>query len=252
MHNDSVSGVRPADGTDNETDFGGRMSVELEKKVAKGLHVTFDGEARFDQNLSDFGRYQAGLGMTYKINSWLRAGAGYIFIENKNSSGEWKPRHRLYADLRGRLVTGDWTFSLKERLQLTHRNGVNTYQTNPNALTLKSTLKAGYDGFGNIEPYAYVELRQVLNDPACSATWNGTSYSDYLFLGYTDSYLNRVRGCLGAEYRFDKKSSIELYILGDRYYDKSVDTNKEGTKLKSLTYDRGVNVSVGLGYKFSF
>lgn len=243
-----------AQGTENdlETDFGGRFSVELDKKLAKGLHLSLNGEARMEDGFSSLGRYQADLGMTYKINSWLRAGAGYTFIEKKNSDGIWDPRHRFYADLRGRLVSGYWTFSLKERLQLTHRSDVNQFQTNPNAMALKSTLKAQYDGFSSISPYAYVDFRLALNDPACSATWNGSSYSDYVFNGYTDTYLNRIRGGLGLEYNINKKNSLDFYVIGDYCHDKDIDTNKEGTKLKSLTWDRSLNLNLGLGYKFSF
>jgi len=238
--------------SDLETDFGGRFSVEMDKKLAKGLHLTVDGEARMYDGFSDFGRYQAGVGMTYKINQWLKAGGGYVFIENKNSDGEWNPRHRFHADLTGRLKTANWTFSLKETLQLTHRSDVNTYQTNPNAMALKSRLKAEYKGFGKVNPYVFTELRLALNDPACSATWNGSSYSDYTFLGYNDAYLNRVRGGLGLDYEINSSNALEFYLLGDYTYDKEIDTNKEGTKLKSLTWERGFNVNVGVGYKFSF
>ena len=238
---------------DEGTDFGGRVSVEVDKKLAKGLHLSVDGEARMDENFSNFGRYQAGLGMTYKINSWLRAGAGYVFINKLDTDdGVWDPRHRFYADLRGRVKKGYWTFSLKERLQMTHRSDVNQYQTNPNAMALKSTFKVEYEGLPSIVPYAYTEFRLALNDPTCIATWNGSSYSDYTFGGYNDVYLNRVRGGLGLEYELSKSHSFDLYLIGDYIYNKDIDTNKEGTKLKSLTYNKGFNVNVGFGYKFSF
>ena len=235
-----------------EQDFGGRVSVELDKKLSKGLHVNLSGQARFQDNFSSFSRYYAGLGVTYKFNSWLKAGAGYNFIENKKSSGEWGVRHRAFADLTGTVKGGDWTFSLKERLQLTHRDVTNPWQDNPNALVLRSRLKAEYGGFGSLTPYAYTELRLALNDPLCIATWNGASYSDYQFGGYSDCYLNRVRGVVGLEYEFDKRNSLDLYLIGDYTYDKNIDVNKEGTKLKSLTYDRAFNVNIGVGYKFSF
>ena len=237
---------------DEGTETGGRVSVELDKKLAKGLHLTLDAEARMYDNFTDFGRYQAGLGMTYKINQWLKVGGGYTFIQDKNSSDEWNPRHRLYGDVTFRLKTGYWTFSLKERLQYTRRDGVNVYQNNPNALALKNRLKAQYNGYGDFVPYAYAELRLALNDPTCVATWNGSSYSDYVFGGYNDIYLNRVRGALGAEYKLNTHHAIDLYLLGDYTYDKEIDTNKEGTKLKSLTYEKGFKVNLGFGYKFSF
>ena len=243
-----------AQGTDNalETDLGGRLSVELDRKIKKGVHVVADAEMRLSDNFSQMGRYQAGLGMSYKVNDWLKTQAGYVLIETMNSSGEWKPRHRVYLDLTGTLKTGDWRFSLKERLQLTHRIGINIYQTTPNALSLKSRVKAEYKGFSNVDPYLFVELRTALNDPACSASWDGSTYSDYTFKGYSDINLNRVRGALGIEWKIDKKNSVDFVTMLDYCHDKKIDTNSSGTKLKSLTFDRTIMPQFGISYKFSF
>lgn len=249
-------GLSKAQGTDNEleNDFGARVSVTADKKIVKGFHWTVDGEARLSDNFRDFGRYQFGTGLTYKISPYLKVGAGYIFIEKKNSSGEWKPRHRFYGDVAGSYRAGAWKFSLKERLQLTHRDVGNPYQSTPNSLTLKSRLKVSYDATLSLTPYAYVEARTVFTDPAFSAVWNpsGQTYSDYEFLGYKDTCFNRLRGSLGMDWKLDNTNAFDFFILTDYCRDKNIDTNKEGTKLKSLTYDRGLVVSIGIGYTFSF
>lgn len=245
-----------AQGTVNdlETDFGGRVNVSVNKKIMKGLHVVADGEIRLSDNFSSLGRYQAGLGVTYKVSRVFKVGAGYQFIEKLNSSSEWKPRHRFCADATATLRAGDWRFSLKERLQLTHRDVNNVYQNNPNSLMLKSRVKVSYKGLSSVTPYGYVEMRNVFNDPACSATWSTTSlaYSDYSFLGYTDAYVNRVRGSLGLEWALNKQHALDFYLLGDYCYEKNIDTNSSGTKLKSLTYDQAFNMALCVGYQFSF
>jgi len=245
-----------AQGTTNdlETDFGGRMSVTFDKKIKKGVHLKLDGEARFKDNFGTFGRYDLGVGMTYKISDLFKVGGGYIFINRLNSSNEWKTRHRVYGDAVLTLRSGDWRFSLKERLQLTHRDVNNKYQNVPNSLSLKSRIKVAYKGFYDITPYGYVELRNVFNDPSCSATWStsSSSYSDYSFTGYNDVYINRVRGVLGAEWKLNKQHSFDFFLMSDYCYDKEIDTNAEGTKLKSLTYDQNFNVGIGIGYEFSF
>lgn len=245
-----------AQGTANnlETDFGARVNVSVNKKIVKGLHVEADGEFRLSNNFTSLGRFQFGLGVSYKISKVFKVGVGYQFIEKMNSSQEWKPRHRFYADAGVTLRAGYWHFSLKERLQLTHRNVNNLYQSNPNSLMLKSRFKVSYNGFARVTPYGYVEVRNVFNDPACSATWNSSSqsYSDYTFKGYTDAYLNRVRGSLGAEWKLSKHHALDFYVLGDYCYDKNIDTNAEGTKLKSLTYDRAFNTAICIGYQFKF
>lgn len=245
-----------AQGTVNdlETDLGGRVGVSVNKKIVKGLHIVADGEIRLSDNFSSLGRYQAGLGLTYKVSPIIKVGAGYQFIEKLNSSSEWKPRHRFYADASATLKAGDWRFSLKERLQLTHRNVNNVYQNNPNSLMLKSRVKVSYKGFSSVTPYGYVEVRNVFNDPSCSATWSTASlaYADYSFRGYTDTYVNRVRGSLGAEWKLSKHHALDFYLLTDYCYDKEIDTNSDGTALKSLTYDQAFKTAFCIGYQFSF
>lgn len=252
----AVTGVARAQGTVNalENDFGGRFSVTADKKIVKGVHVFAEGEIRMSDNFSSLGRYQFGVGATWKVSKLFKVGTGYQFIQKQNSEGTWKPRHRFYVDGAVNLRAGDWRFSIKERLQLTHRNVGNVYQNTPNSVALKSRFKVSYKGLTNVTPYGYIELRNVFNDPSVNATWSTTSnaYSDYSFGGYNDAYVNRVRGSLGAEWKLSKQHALDFFLLTDYTYDKEIDTNAEGTTLKSLTYDQGINVSLGVGYKFSF
>ena len=243
-----------AQGTDNEQESAirGRIGAQVDKKIVKGLHVALDGELRTEDNFSDVGRWQAGVSVSYKFLPFLKASVGGLYISNRNGSRECDPRQRVYGDLMVTLKWGDWRFSLKERLQMTHREVNNKFQDVPNALALKSRIKASYKGFGAVEPYAFVELRAALNDPACTATWNGSSYTSYAFKGYSDTYLNRTRAALGVEWSLSKQHAIDFYVLNDWCRDKNIDTNKEGTKLKSLTYDRQFLTSLGIGYSFSF
>lgn len=249
-------GTTRAQGTANalENDFGGRVSLTLDKKIVKGVHVFIEGEGRMSDSFSTFGRYQAGAGVSWKINPYFKLGAGYQFIEKRNSEGTWKPRHRVYLDGSASLRAGDWQFSLKERLQLTHRDVSNAFQSCPNSLALKSRLKVAYKGFGSVTPYIYAELRNVFNDPSVIATWSTASlaYADYSFGGYNNAYVNRLRGSLGAELKLSKHHALDFFVLTDYNYDKNIDTNAKGTRLKSLTWDRSLNVSLGLGYKFNF
>lgn len=249
-----VAGHAQGTVNDLETDLGARLNLGVNKKISKGFRLVADGELRMSDNMSTLGRYQAGIGVTYKLSPLVKVGAGYVFIEKLNSSSVWKPRHRFYADASATLKAGYWRFSLKERLQLTHRSVNNVYQNNPNSLALKSRVKVSYKGFADISPYALVELRNVFNDPACSATWSTSSqaYGDYSFLGYEDAYINRVRTSIGAEWKLSKQHALDFYILGDYCYDKNIDTNSSGTKLKSLTYDQAFKTALCVGYQYSF
>lgn len=240
---------------DLETDFGARVGVSIDKKIVKGLHVEAFTEGRMTDNFSSFSRIDAGVGLSYKLNDIFKVGAGYTFIEKQSSSETWKTRHRVYTDASATLRAGDWRFQLKERLQLTHKD-VNTvkHQTTPNSLELKSRFKVSYKGIRHFTPYGYAELRNVFNDPSCTATWSSATnnFGDYTFTGYNHAYINRLRGCLGAEFDLDRHNALDFYLLSDYCYSKSIDTYSNGTYLRSLSWDQALNTAICVGYRFSF
>jgi len=235
--------------------MGGRLTAEIDKKLARGLHVYGNGEFRFDEDFSNLGRYQGTLGVSYKVNSYLKTGVSYTLIQKKNSSDEWGTRNRFTFDVTGSYRMGDFKLSLRERVQVTHRNGsVNEYQNNKNGWVLRSRLMLQYKRIATWTPYAYAEIRNTLNAPEWTADYDETTklYSNINFEGNKDLYINRVRGALGAEWEPSKRHSFDFYALYDYCYDKEIDTNKEGTKLKLLVYEKSYNISLCIGYKFSF
>lgn len=237
-------------------EINGRASAELDWKVAKGFHLNAEYQVRTKDSFSGIERNQFSVGASYKLNKYLKTGLEYTFIGHyANTSGEFRPRHRLSANLTGSIDAGDWRFSLRERLQFTHKSyDINPYQEVLNPLTLKSRFMVKYHGFKAVEPYAYVELRNVFNAPKCSATHNTATdtWSDYEFLGYTHAYVNRVRGALGLEWNLTKRHSLDFTAMFNYHNDLEIDTDKAGTKLKSLTWQNPTTATLCVGYKFSF
>ena len=258
-------GLKAQTDVDLDPEFGGRLSVSVDKKLARGLHVSLEEEIRMDNNFGSFDRFHTTLGLSYKVNDYLKLGVGYAMINPYSSSNSAfkSSRHRLMLDATGSLRFGDWRLSLRERFQATYRSGdMNEYQNPRTALTLKSRLKLSYKGLRRIEPYAYVELRNTLNAPVISASYDGTNYltgalSQYGDAGWfidswTGVYINRVRGSVGFDYRLSKASSIDISLMADRIMDKVVDANAEGTKLKSYTRETGFVGWINIGYSYSF
>lgn len=250
---------------DLDPEFGGRLSVSIDKKLARGLHVSLEEEIRMDNNFGSFDRFHTTLALSYKVSDYLKLGVGYAMINPYSSSNSAfkSSRHRLMLDATGSLRFGDWRLSLRERFQATYRSGdMNEYQNPRTALTLKSRLKLSYKGLRRLEPYAYIELRNTLNAPVISASYDGTNYltsalSQYGEAGwFIDSwsgvYVNRVRGSVGFDYRLSKASSIDVSLMADRIMDKVVDANAEGTKLKSYTRETGFVGWINIGYSYSF
>lgn len=252
-----------------DPELGGRLSFTLDKKLVRRLHLELEEEIRMVDNFSSFGRFHTSLGVTYKLNDYLKLGLGYAMINPYDSDNSTfkSSRHRLMFDATGMVRFGDWRLSLKERFQATYRSGdMNEYQNPRTALTLKSRLKLSYKGFRRIEPYAYLELRNTLNAPVIRAVYNTATdtwgyYDDGIFYikgdagwfidGWSGAYLNRIRGSLGFDYRLSRASSLDVAILLDRVTDKVLDANSDGTKLKSYTYEKGFKGWITVGYTYS-
>lgn len=253
-----------------DMEFGGRASVELDYKIKKGLHLTFEEEIRADENFSELNRLQTTVGLTYKPISWLKLGVGYTLInpfktgkELDNGTlytGFWSPRHRVYADVTGIYKLGQFQFTLRERLQFTHNTDadLNIYQSNPNAMALKSRVGVKYKGWSMVEPSLSFEVRTALNDPwgttsgSVQTNKSGKTYYDYTPAGYTHVYNNRYRVNLGADINITKQHTLKPYIMLDALGDYEIDTNGEGTRLFSAGYNDRFMATVGIGYTFSF
>lgn len=246
-------------------EVGARISVGMDKKIIKGLHITLEEEARFDNNFKSFDRLHTTLMLKYKVHKNIKFGLGYAFIAPYSSDNKSfkNLRHRLMLDVSGTLHLGNWNLSLKERFQWTYRAGdINVYQKPRNMLDLKSRLSIRYKGSRVAEPYAYVELRNVLNAPVVSAYYDGTNYMTeegystdvpgWFISSYRGGYINRVRGSIGVDVKIARMHKLNFAFLADYVNDKVLDANSEGTKLKSYTKERGFVGNFVVGYVVAF
>ena len=260
-----TGGLRAQTDVEQDPEVGGRLSFNLNKKIIKGWHINLEEEVRFDDNFASFNRFHTTLSTSYKIHPNLKVALGYALI-NRFDREEDKfgtPRHRIYADITGTYRYGDWQFSLRERVQMTHRtDSFNGYQNPANAWMLKSRLKVSYKAFRRWVPYLSVEMRHTLNAPVIKANYDGTYYltdggsqegePGWFLDGFNGMYLNRWRGTVGVDYRIDRNSALDVYLIADYSSEKEVDANAEGTKLKAYTIEKGFNGWLCVSYSYSF
>jgi len=238
-----------------DTELRTSTSLEADWKLRKRMHLTAAYELRTNDRLKGVERNQLSTGLTYKCNNTFRVGIGYHYIGHYDKECSLKPRHRVAADLQATLYGGFWQFSLKERLQLTHATyDLNPYQQTRNLVALKSRLKVAYTKPIHWKPYASAELRCVLNAPHGSATYDDTSgtYTDYVFHGHNDVYMNRVRLTIGTTWKLTRQHAIDLQAMADWCHDRDIDTNKQGTRLKSMEWHDSWCLWLATAYKFSF
>lgn len=218
-------------------DFGVWTTVEAKKDINKKFDISAEVELRTQDNSQAIERWTIGLGASYKLLSWLKADAGYKFIDKQQLeevtkkgniiSDYWSPRHRVYASLTGKYKIGRIEFSLRERYQFTHRNEKSVAKwdndgspkedelvKSKDESALRSRLGVEWDlRKSPFTPFASCELHNIISD-----NWE----------------LEKIRWIIGTKYKFDKKHSIEVsYIFQDINY----------------AYDDHI-LSVGYSFKF--
>jgi len=249
----AAKGQTPASGTDY--DFRSRTSVGIDWKIASGFHLDAGYELRTADKFARIERNQLNVGIRYSPIKHLEIGTGYYYIGHFDSEKNYKPRHRVYFDLTGSYKFGSWKLSLRERVQMTNKAyDFNEYQQTRNLVELKSRLKLSYVALIHLKPYVYAEIRNCFNAPSFTADYNETTgkYSNYQFTGYSDTYINRIRGVLGLEWKITRNHAIDFKFMTDWCRDKAIDTNAKGTKLKSYSWEQAVNNTLAIGYVFSF
>ena len=220
-----------------------RVSASIDKKVAKGLHVGLEEEARLLGDEGTLDKLYTTLSLDYKASSNIKFGGGYALISRNEAEG-WALRHRGFLDVTESWKSGGWKFAFKEGIQATYRPGeMNLYQKPRTALAAKGRLKVSYKFADKpFEPYAGIEARVALN---------AVQYTeDLTHVDYDDVYINRVRLSLGTEWRLDKKNILDFYTLWDYRYNKDIDANQNG-KLKKIVYQPGYFLTIGVAYKFA-
>jgi hypothetical protein len=203
-----------------QDDVGSILSVDVTKKVIKGLSLTFEEEYRTRDNFGETDRFSHALELGYKPFKFLKVGGAYNLINFNHEKKGWEIRHRYYFYATGSLKAGRFNLLLRERFQSTYRQGVkeSAKRANPK-FYLRSRVKAEYDiPKCKFEPFASVELFNTLNDPQKNKT-------------------DRWRGIVGTEFKLNKRNSFQVYYRYTNYTDEEEDSN---THL------------IGAGYSFGF
>ncbi len=208
-------------------DFGVWTSVGAEKEIGK-WDLGVSTELRTMDNSRQINRWSLQLVAAYNIIKPLKAGVSYEFIYfNDLEYSDYQPRHRYILFLQGKQEIGNFTFSLRERVQRTIKDEsdriietgkYNNYKINPD-YTLRSRLKADYNiPKFPVNPSFSFEAFYQLNNP------DGNTFDN-------------LRSILSLNYTLAKQHKFELYGLIDK------EINVE---------DAGTMYVAGLGYTFSF
>lgn len=201
-------------------DFGSILSVDITKKITKGLNFMFEEEYRTRSDFGKTDRFSHTLELSYKPVKYLKVGGAYNLINFNHEKKDWEIRHRYYFYATGSISAGRFGFSLRERFQSTKRQGVEetAKRANPK-LYLRSRLKVDYDiPKSKFEPFGSIEFSNTLNHPQ-------------------ENTMDRWRAIIGTAFNLNKKNTLQVYYRYTNYKDDEEDTDIH---------------QIGAGYSFKF
>jgi hypothetical protein len=186
-------------------DFGIWTSIGGEKKLGK-WDFNAEAELRTKDNSGQVNRWSLQLEAAYSIIKPLKIGASYQFIYFHDTEyWDFQPRNRFNLFLSGKQKLGNFTFSLRERAQLTTKDAsdrikksgkINTYKINPE-WTWRNRLKVEYNiPKFPVTPSLSFESFYQLNNP------DGNTFDD-------------MRYTLSFAYNLTKHNQLEIYGLLD-------------------------------------
>ena len=219
-------------------DFGVWTSIDASKKLSDKVKLGLEGEFRTTDGLSIVDRRSLGVSLSYKPYKWLKADAGYIYMNayepektsikeeviegkyDKNVDHAYRvDKERLFVSATGSFDVGRFEFSFRERLQYTYTHA---------AATMEDKHRWGYVG-GNLD----TPTEEVKTEAEYKNSKNNTTLrsrltvkwdirkcpikpfvSAELFTRVDEwNFHDKIRYRAGADYKIDKDNSVSLFYI---------------------------------------
>ena len=126
-------------------DFGLWYSITAEKKLIKSLDLNLDANVRTYNNASEIEEAFFDIGLNYKFNKYLSAAVSYRFTEFKEDDESFHPRHKWFADLKGKLPLGDFDISSRLRFQQRYKTFIEDENDKESKEVIRFRIKTLYD-----------------------------------------------------------------------------------------------------------
>jgi len=202
-----------------ETDIGGIISAQFNKKLNKHFELGFEEEVRLVSNNTGFNRLSSGMGLEYTIIKRLKCSVFYNYMYMYDGKNNYESRHRYYINLSyKRALNRKLTLAWRTRFQGTYRDeDRGMYKINPKYV-LRNRMEAEYSILGTRwKPNLSMEASYSLNDPM------GNEFYKLRFQG-------------GTSWRLDRTTYLDFFVRADKY----------------LTEKNQQIISLGVGYKKNF
>jgi len=236
--------MAPAEAQD---DFGVWSEVNVEKKINSRWDIGASAELRMRDDASEVDRWSAGIDVSYKVAKWLKASAGYSFLNDniykvstkQKVADYYGQRHRFNVSLTGSQDFGRLSISLRERWQYTFRPEKSVWRYYAAGHTFAGQ-NADFNDDGDPEKHTF--------DSKAKNVWRNRLQLKYKLTKQWRPYVNaetyvaksweKTRYSLGTEFRLNKQHSFDV-----KYMFQDIRNNDD---------DEADSHIIGIGYTYKF
>ncbi len=165
-----------------------RGHFNIETKLNKRFTVHLDQQYRITNNVSDFSRGSADIGITFKINKHIKLLADYVYIQKQKNSGIWNQRNWYYGAVVLKKDIGYWRIVGRAMLQA--RNGdVNSDKANLTRLYNRNKVSVRYEINKRLTGFVAEEIYIPLNSPQAKGIDRSRTFAGILINTFKNQQL---------------------------------------------------------------
>jgi len=197
-----------------QNDFQCWPSVQVNLEVLKRLKVQIEEEARVYENSSQIGRQINDIGLSYRINKFVKTSVFYRQEANWNNPDSYSWRRGIYTDLSLNFETGRFAFVYRTRassakVEMNEKHPLWTGFINRHKLTAEYDIKNSH-----FAPFMEGEIFLNLGDHERNDL---TAYRAWIGCNYTFSKKHEVAVKYGIDQEVNTKNPLTSYIVALQY-----------------------------------
>lgn len=252
-----------------------RVGADFTKHFEHNLNLSLSEEIRLDMVPFDthtlFDRSFTTVTLDYSPIKYFKIDGGYMLKligSQSTSSDKWTShwadpneyiKHRVFLSATAQYKYLRWKFAFRERLLLDMRtDSINPLERNKYDLTFRHRVYVDYNFRSKpLKTYTWLELANTLNAPTYQQKY--TDNTPYRYDSETGKYykrqgrqyLERVRFCLGAKWKLDRKTTLNFFYRLDWGYSRDVNISKDGGDIE-LRQNYNTQHALGIAYQFDW
>lgn len=153
------------------TEIGARVSL------TKKLRLSVAQLARFDENVTRFGKAAPEVALSYELLDDLRIHGGYRLTADRRSEGDWRTEHRIFVGGRYSIDVGPFEFGYRlEFEEDIYKKAGKSLNDN----VLRNRVDAAYEDLDVIKPGASFEMLTDIDSASATGmrNWRATVGAD--------------------------------------------------------------------------